>query len=122
MNPFENARAGDAVLVRKNAGFKSFLVKSTIEKVTKTEITVDGRRFKKANGRAVGISSWDVGSVYPYSKEKDRTAAYLEQFLKLSAANCAKLIAQNSNDLSAEDARLIIDIWKRIKKPDGGAV
>lgn len=119
MNKFENAQIGDAVLVTKNAGFKSYLVKSSIEKVTKTEITADGKRYRKESGRAVGSSGWNIEYVYPYSEEKDQTAQYLEQHLKLSAANCAKRISQNINDLSPDDARLIIDIWKRMEKAGG---
>lgn len=116
MNNFENAKVGDAVLVTKNAGFKSYRVKSSIEKVTKTEITADGKRYKKESGSAVGSSGWNIEFIYPYSEEKDQTAQYREHLLRSSAANCAKRIIQNSNDLSPDDARLIIDIWKRTDK------
>lgn len=116
MNNFENAKVGDTVLVTKNSGFKSYRVKSSIEKVTKTEITADGTRYKKDSGRAVGSSGWNIEFIYPYSEEKDQTAQYREHLLKSNAANCAKRIVQNSNDLSPDDARLIIDIWERTKK------
>ena len=116
MSNFENAKVGDAVLVTKNAGFKSYLVKSSIEKVTKTEITADGKRYKKESGHAVGSSGWKIEFICPYSEEKDQTAQYREHLLKSSAANCAKRIIQNINDLSPDDARLIIDIWKRTEK------
>lgn len=116
MNNFENAKVGDAVLVTKTAGFRSYLVKSSIEKVTKTEITADGKRYRKESRRAVGDSGWNTAFIYLYSEEQDQTAQYREHLLKSSAANCAKRIIQNSNDLSPDDARLIIDIWKRMEK------
>ena len=119
MNNFENAKVGDAALVTKYAGLKSYLVKSSIEKVTKTEITADGKRYRKESGRAVGSSDWNIEFIYPYSEDKDQTAQYREDHLKLSASNRAKRIAQNSKDLSPDDARLIIDIWKRMDKVGG---
>lgn len=119
MNNFENAKVGDAVLVTKRAGLKPYIVKSSIEKVTKTEITADGKRYRKKSARAVGDSGWNTEFIYPYSEEKDQTAQYREHLLKSSAANCARRIIQNINDLSPDDARLIIDIWKRMEKAGG---
>lgn len=116
MNNFENAQIGDEVLVTRNTGFRTYLVKSSIEKVTKTEITVDGNRYKKRNGLEVGSLHWDYHFAYPYSEERDQTAQYREHLLRSSAANCAKRIIQNSNDLSPDDARMVIDIWKRMEK------
>lgn len=116
MNNFENAQIGDEVLVTRNTGFKTYLVKSSIEKITKTEVTVDGKRYRKESGRAVGDSGWNTSFIYSYSEKQDQTKQYREHLLRSSAANCAKRIIQNSNDLSSDDARQIIDIWKRMEK------
>jgi len=65
---FENIKVGDKVVVKKSISLgwnrsKSFRVVTTVTKITKTQFTADGNRYKKDNGSMIG-DSWIEAEVY----------------------------------------------------------
>lgn len=56
---FENIKVGDTVFLEKVVSYgwrnsKTFTIPFKVERVTATQFIVDGRKFKKENGREIG--------------------------------------------------------------------
>lgn len=57
----ENVQAGDTLIWHGRGLADSRVVK--VDRTTKTQIIIGGNRFRKADGRTVGESSWHSASV-----------------------------------------------------------
>ena len=54
-----NFKIGDKVVVRKHTSYDVPYIISTVEKVTATQVTVDGKRYLVRNGDMVGGGRYD---------------------------------------------------------------
>lgn len=54
----EDLKAGDAVIVK--AGNYDIGRLSEVEKITKSHIIVEGQKYRKMGGAAVGVDSWSM--------------------------------------------------------------
>lgn len=68
MNEFENLKVGDLVVVRGSLIVGDELRR--VERLTKTQIVVGNRRYRKKDGRLVGEGMWFYGFIKP-ATEKD---------------------------------------------------
>lgn len=67
MNELENLKVGDMVIIKGNITDVKTL--STIDRVTKTQIIIGYRRFRKSDGQLVGRDDWHYANIRPATDE-----------------------------------------------------
>lgn len=107
MNELENLKVGDLVVVRGSLIVGEELRK--IERVTKSQIVVDKRRYRKKDGRLVGGGDWCYGFIKP-ALEKD-----IERLNKVKQKNelLAYIRKVAWSNLSLESLETICDVVKK---------
>lgn len=68
MNELENVKVGDLMVV--NGSYAHLDCLKEVERITKSQIIVNKRRYWKKNGRLVGDGDWCYGFIKP-ATEKD---------------------------------------------------
>lgn len=107
MNEFEELKVGDLMVVSGSFAHNDCLRK--IERVTKSQVVVDKRRYWKKNGRLVGGGSWCYGYIRPATKNEIERISKVEQKDKLIAF-IRKVAWCN---LSLEPLQTICDVVKK---------
>lgn len=107
MNELENLKVGNLVVV--SGSFTSGDELQKIERVTKSQIVVNGRHFWKKDGRLVGRVEWRYGIIKPVTekdierinkaKQKDELLSFIKK-----VAWC---------NLSLESLQTICDVVKK---------
>lgn len=107
MNKLENIEVGDLMIVR--GSFTCGECLREVERVTKSQIVVDKRRYWKKDGRLVGGGDWCYGFIKP-ALEKD-----IERLNKVKQKN--ELLAYIRRvawcSLSLESLQTICDVVKK---------
>lgn len=107
MNEFENMKVGDLMIVKGSYTCGDCL--REVERVTKSQIVVDKRRYRKKDGRLVGGGVWCYGYIRP-ATEKD-----IERLNKVKQKN--ELIAFIKKvawcNLSLDSLQTILDVVKK---------
>lgn len=107
MNELENIEVGDLMIVRGSFTCGECLWE--VERVTKSQIVVDKRRYWKKDGRLVGRGDWCYGFIKP-ALEKD-----IERLNKVKQKN--ELLAYIRRvawcNLSLESLQTICDVVKK---------
>lgn len=67
MNKLENLKVGDLVVVKGN--ITDIKTLSKIDRVTKTQIIIGYRRFRKSDGQLVGRDDWHYANIRPATDE-----------------------------------------------------
>lgn len=89
---FRNTNAGDTVMIAKY-GYDAKKTLATVDRTTKTQIVVNGFRFRKETGSMVGGDGWNNASLYiPTEKE------CAEHRLALKKAKTIRLIKNSEFD------------------------
>ena len=106
MNELENIKVGDKVIVGR--GYVSDLI-CNVERITKTQIIVNGRRFSKKNGRLVGGDVWSCDRLTIATDEK------IEKLKRDKRRRTLKLYLQSVNwdVLSIESLTSISELVKK---------
>lgn len=66
MEALENLKAGDSVILHRTYD----AVIARVVRTTKTQIEVNGHKYRKSDGRMVGGSGWSTSCIQPYTEEK----------------------------------------------------
>lgn len=107
MNELENVKVGDFVVLRGSYAHDDCLRK--VERVTKSQIIVNKRRYRKNDGRIVGGGGWSYCYIRP-ATEND-----IERINKVRHKN--KLLAfirkADLDNLSLESLQTICDVMKK---------
>lgn len=107
MNKLENIEVGDLMIVR--GSFTCGECLREVERVTKSQIVVDKRRYWKKDGRLVGGGDWYYGFIKP-ALEKD-----IERLNKVKQKNelLAYIRKVAWGNLSLESLQTICDVVKK---------
>lgn len=107
MNELENVKVGDFVVLRGSYAHDDCLRK--VERVTKSQILVNKRRFWKKNGRIVGAGIWSYAYIRP-ATEND-----IERLKKIKQKNELLAFIRNVglDNLSLESLQTICDVVKK---------
>jgi len=128
---FENIKEGDVVLVKASISYGwrselSFWVSAKVERVTKAQIEVKGKKYWKKNGAIVGTDSFDriynVGD-FEYSDRKivDQTEEYNLALIKYTTikkiySKIEKLQKMSVPSLLELDSSLYVNILDALNK------
>lgn len=105
MNELENLKVGDIVIV--SGVFADKL--SKVMRVTKAQILVDNRHYRKKDGCLVGGSEWEYGRIKPATDEDINRINERERKEELIA-----FIRRNAwSNLSLESLETICDVVKK---------
>lgn len=107
MNELENVKVGDFVVLIGGYAHDDYLIK--VERVTKSQILADKRRFWKKNGRIVGAGIWCYDYIRP-ATEND-----IERIKKINQKNelLAFIRKADLDNLSLESLQTICDVVKK---------
>lgn len=112
---FNDVKIGDVFFTNSN-GFKSYLERNIVDKVTNTMFMCGSLRFKKKDGRSLGDSCWSFKIASKATPEKE--ADYAEEITRRIASNVLNEFVYNRYE--TKFLKLIADLVvaenERIKK------
>lgn len=104
----KDLKAGDKVIIRNRWNNRI----GTIERVTKTQIIVNGYKFRRENGSQINGDSWTPSRIEVLTEEE------LQRIKTQNAKNMMKRYIQNFvfDDLSYEQIEQVYNILKKSKE------
>lgn len=84
---FKDLKPGDTVYIEKDVSFgwnaaKTFIVPVKVERITPTQIIVEGNRYKKTTGRLIS-KSWTLNCIKLDGIDQSAEMKAFDSFLKL---------------------------------------
>lgn len=104
----KDLKAGDKVVIRNRWNDRI----GTIERVTKTQIIVNGYKFRRESGLQINGDSWTPSRIAVLTEEE------LQGIKKQNAKNMMKRYIKNFvfDDLSYEEIEQVYNILKKLKE------
>ena len=104
---FENIKPGDLVLVpvEVRIGWKShkYRIPQKVTRTTRTQIIVNGKRYRRDDGRAIGSGGY-FDEAYPLDRhDKDETVAYNAAKTRADAIEVINNVAPDLEELTRSD-------------------
>lgn len=125
---FENVKLGDKVLVEANVlldwrSYKYFHILKEVTKVTKTQFTVNGVRYKKDTGSSIGENSClrakPIGTNRDGKEIVDQTEErnlFVKKFNLVKKLNKRYIDTKNLDDILLDDLLSVSELYDSFEK------